>query len=145
MTEAEMRLHRCCFTGHRPEKLNRPEAVVKDDLKLYIRRAIGSGYSTFISGMARGVDLWAAEIVLEYKKANPEIHLIAASPFDGFEKSWSKDWQDMYRRIMNEADLVKFISPSYSRSVFQKRNEWMVDHSSMVIAVYTGEPGGTKG
>ena len=28
-TEAELRLHRCCFTGHRPEKLNCPEEQVK--------------------------------------------------------------------------------------------------------------------
>ena len=28
-TEAELRFHRCCFTGHRPEKLNCPEDRVK--------------------------------------------------------------------------------------------------------------------
>ena len=27
MTEQELRQHRCCFTGHRPEKLDKPEAV----------------------------------------------------------------------------------------------------------------------
>ena len=28
MTEKELRQHRCCFTGHRPEKLNRTENEV---------------------------------------------------------------------------------------------------------------------
>ena len=28
-------------------------------------------------------------------------------------------------------------------SAYQKRNEWMVDHSSLVLAFYNGEPGGT--
>ena len=28
-TEEEKRLHRCCFTGHRPEKLNASEEEVK--------------------------------------------------------------------------------------------------------------------
>ena len=28
-------------------------------------------------------------------------------------------------------------------SSYQKRNEWMVDHSSRVIAFFNGEPGGT--
>ena len=29
MTEQEKRLHRCCFSGHRPEKLNEPEAAAQ--------------------------------------------------------------------------------------------------------------------
>ena len=32
-TEQELRLHRCCFTGHRPQKLNRPEAEIKKSLE----------------------------------------------------------------------------------------------------------------
>ncbi|MDY5774050.1 MAG: hypothetical protein SPK32_11530, partial [Bacteroidaceae bacterium] len=32
----------------------------------------------------------------------------------------------------------------YSRGCFQIRNEWMVDRSARVIAVYNGEAGGTR-
>lgn len=39
---------------------------------------------------------------------------------------------------------MKYICPGYSRSCFQTRNEWMVNHSARVIAVYNGERGGTK-
>ena len=63
-SEAEMRLHRCCFTGHRPEKLRRSGQDIRIELESEIRKAIQDGYITFISGMARGVDIWAAEIVL---------------------------------------------------------------------------------
>ena len=38
-TESELRLHRCCFTGHRPHKLNKPEALVIDALERCIRQA----------------------------------------------------------------------------------------------------------
>ena len=31
-----------------------------------------------------------------------------------------------------------------SAGTYQRRNEWMVDHSSRVIAVFNGEPSGTK-
>ena len=55
-TEAEMRLHRCCFTGHRPEKLQRPEKEVRIELKREIRKAILDGLNVFITGMARGID-----------------------------------------------------------------------------------------
>ena len=45
---------------------------------------------------------------------------------------------------MKEADLDRFICPSYSRACFQIKNEWMVDHSARVIAVFNGGKGGTK-
>ena len=63
--ETEKRLHRCCFTGHRQEKLSLSEAEVKTLLEKAIDMAIQNGFTTFITGMASGVDIWAAEIVLE--------------------------------------------------------------------------------
>ena len=66
MSEEKKHRYRCCFTGHRPEKLNSNEAA------------------------------------------------------------------------------IKVICPSYSMAAFQQRNEWMVDHSSRLIAIYNGSPGGTR-
>ena len=100
MTESELRQHRCCFTGHRPEKLGMPEAKVVEGLKKEIRTAIADGFQTFISGMARGVDLWAAEIVLILRDEGAAIRLICASPYQGFESRWNREWQERYRRVM---------------------------------------------
>ena len=144
MIEQELRQHRCCFTGHRPEKLGVSEAVVVAGLKKEIRTAIADGFQTFISGMARGVDLWAADIVLSLRDEGAAIRLICASPYQGFEVRWSREWQERYRQVMERADLVRFICQEYSRDCFQRRNEWMVDHSAQVIAVYNGQPGGTR-
>ena len=38
---------------------------------------------------------------------------------------------------------MKYVCPEYSRGCFQIRNEWMVDHSAKVIAVFNGEKSGT--
>ena len=78
--------------------------------------------------MAHGVDLWAAEAVLEEKANNPHIKLICAFPFlkERFDAEEAK--------IKNAADEVKFISDSYCRNCFILRDCWMVDHSSRVIA-----------
>ena len=144
MTEQEKRQHRCCFTGHRPEKLSWPQNDVIAWLEAEILKAIDDGFVTFISGMARGVDIWAAEIVLWLRDEGKPIHLICASPFEGFERSWSEDWKRRYAEVMRRADVVKFVCKGYSRDCFQIRNEWMVDRSARVIAVYNGEPGGTR-
>ena len=73
MTEEIKRLRRVCFTGHRPEKLNRSEKSVLDGLETAIRQAIADGSNVFISGMARGVDIWAAEIVLQIRSEGEDI------------------------------------------------------------------------
>lgn len=142
-TEAEKRLRRCCFTGHRPEKLNFTEQEATELLHAAIVDAYRSGYRTFISGMARGVDIWAAEMVLQEREAHPDIHLICALPHPGFETRWKAEWQRRYGEVLDRADLIKTICPAFSMGAYQKRNEWMVDHSSRVIAFYNGQPGGT--
>lgn len=144
LTEDEKRLHRACFTGHRPEKLNQPEGVVVKGLTNAIQEAIADGKNVFISGMARGVDIWAAEIVLRLRSEGEDVKLICASPYEGFERGWSADWQQRYNAVLRNADLVRYICPGYSRACFQIRNEWMVNHSSLVIAVFNGQPSGTK-
>ena len=144
MTEIEKRMHRVCFTGHRPEKLSRDERIIKKDLENQIYRAIADGLHVFITGMARGVDIWVAEIVLKLRDTGYPVKLMCACPYDGFEQGWGKEWQEQYREILAAADLVKYISPSYNRSCFQIRNEWMVDHAARVIAVFNGEKSGTK-
>lgn len=144
MTEHEKRKKRCCFTGHRPQKLTRSEAAVRRDLERAIIKAIEAGYTTFVTGMAYGVDVWAGEIVVRLREDNPELHLIAAVPFEGFESRWSAEWKEKYKALLEKADLVRYICPSYNAGAYQRRNEWMVDHSAYVIAVFNGEKSGTK-
>ncbi len=119
-TEEEKRKHRCCFTGHRPEKLGVPEWKVKAALQREIKAAILEGYTVFISGMARGVDLWAAELVLELRESGAAIRLICAVPYPGVNCG------------------------GYGKDCFQRRNQWMVGYSNRVIAVYNGKRGGTR-
>ena len=144
MTELEKRLHRCCFTGHRPEKLQASESEICAALEIEIRRTINDGYRTFITGMARGVDIWAAELVLKCRKEMGGIHLICELPHPDFEKGWRREWQERYREVLENAGIVKTISSHFSMGNYQKRNEWMVDHSSRLISVYNGESGGTR-
>lgn len=144
MTESALRQHRCCFTGHREQKLRRTERAILEELELEIRRSIAEGYSTYIAGMAYGVDIWAGEIVIRLKNEYPKLHLISAVPFPNFESRWTDEWKRRYRKLLEQADLIKYICSGYSSYSYQRRNEWMVDHSSRAIAVFNGEPSGTK-
>lgn len=144
MKQEELRKHRCCFTGHRPNKLDYSESEIKLLLEKAIDNAISDGYVTFITGMAEGVDIWTAEIVLKKKKENKDVHLICAVPHPGFEKRRSEYETERYEDIIKNADYVTTISDNYYRACYQKRNIWMVNHSSLVIAVFNGTASGTK-
>lgn len=39
---------------------------------------------------------------------------------------------------------IKTVCDAFSYGAYQRRNEWMVNHSDRVIAVYSGEAGGTR-
>ena len=142
--KTEKQLHCCCFTGHRPEKLGISESKVKSLLEKAIDTAIENGFTTFITGMAPGIDIWAAEIVLEKRKHNAALRLICAVPHPGFEKRKTKYEETRYKNIIDNADYTQTICNHYFRACYQRRNKFMVDRSNLVIAVWNGEKSGTK-
>ncbi|MBQ3124258.1 MAG: DUF1273 family protein [Clostridia bacterium] len=144
MNQRELKRHRCCFTGHRPSKMKHSEKEIVPLLEKAIDKAIEKGFVTFITGMAMGVDIWAAEIVLEKRKTNKDIRLICALPHPKFEQRRSFWEQQRFIQIINDADLVREISSCYYSGCYQVRNEWMVDRSNLVIAVFNGQKSGTK-
>lgn len=139
-----MNSKRCCFTGHRPEKLHMSESKVKILLEKAIIQAVEDNFLTFISGMARGVDMWASEIVLALRADNSNIRLICTPPYNGFEKRWDLSEQKLYNDILENSDFVKFVSKHYYKSCFQVRNVFMINHSQRVISAYNGLSGGTR-
>ena len=70
-------------------------------------------YTTFITGMACGTDIWAGRIVVRLKDRFPDIRLIAAIPFPEFSDKWEPEWQDRCQLLLSQADLVKTICPDY--------------------------------
>ena len=73
------------------------------------------------------------------------IPFIAAVPVKGQELRWPMPSQKRYRGILNKAhEIVTVCKGAYKPSVMQKRNEWMVDHSDLVLALWNGSNGGTK-
>ena len=142
----------CCFTGHRPQKLpwgydEEWEDCVKLKLKLAceIEAMRKKGVTTFITGKAIGVDMWAAEIVLDLKSAYPQdtIKLIAAIPYEGQANKWSVEYRERYFDILAQADQEVIFQEHYTKSCMHERNRFMVDNSAYMIAVFNGDKGGT--
>ena len=146
----DIKLRTLCFTGHRSQKLpwkfnekNLRCQIMKFHLKNAIKRAIGDGYTDFISGMALGFDMICAEMVLKLKKKNPNIKLECAIPCKNQEIKWNKQLQERYREILKQADKIWCGSENYNKLCMFERNKYMINNSSKVIALFDGKPGGT--
>lgn len=133
----------CCFTGHRPKNL--PWGYNKDDIRWFklqniimkeIEKLVDEGYTHFISGMAQGIDIWCAKVVLNLKKDHPEITLECAVPCRSQSKKWPDEDKYEYYYILKNADKVTLISDKYTKTCMQDRNKYMVDNSDLVLAVY---------
>lgn len=142
----------CCFTGHRPQSLpwgfNEQDErclKMKEQLKMEIIKAIGNGYTTFISGMALGFDMICAEMVLELKKTFPHIKLIGAIPCKTQDKLWKEKDKQRYRSLLAQLDGIRCIYDDYiGPECMLERNHFMINNSSLVIALFNGRNGGTK-
>ncbi len=141
-----------CFTGHRPEKICEPFSEtapisldIRRQLHQRILQAIDDGYTTFLCGMAQGVDLWAGEIVLSLQESIRYLELIAVLPYSASVKNWPLPWRNRYQQILKFCNETIVICPEYRRDCFHLRNRYMVEHTNRLIGVWReGSPGGTQ-
>ena len=73
--------------------------AMKEIAKIEIQNAIiNYGITHFISGMAIGFDMIAAELVLELKKDYPFITLECAIPCKEQDKLWRQEQKERYKK-----------------------------------------------
>lgn len=141
----------CCFTGHRPNKLKGYNPKDNSELLWSLYEKVGGlienkAVDTFYTGMALGVDQWAARIVLRYKRQGfPNIKLICAIPCKNQHSKWPEDSRKEWQSIVDKADSVVYVSEEeYTPYCMDVRNKYMVDNSTYVIGVWNGTKGGTN-
>ena len=141
----------CCFTGHRPSKL--PWGMDETDarcLRLKARIAVAleagyqSGYRRFIGGMALGWDLYFCEAALALRAQYPGVTVEAALPCPTQTEGWPREQQLRHARLVAACDLETVVSREYTAGCMLRRDRYMVDHASLLIAAFDGSPGGTR-
>lgn len=140
----------CCFTGHRAAKL--PWGFDETDARCVALKAriadaaeavYVSGVRSYICGMANGCDTYFAEAVLALREEHDEITLEAAIPYSGQAESWPAAQRARWERIVAECDYRTVVSKCYTPECMSRRNHYMTDRSSVLIAAYDGKSGGT--
>jgi uncharacterized phage-like protein YoqJ len=139
-----------CFSGHRPMNLpgngrwvdNRTK-IIKSMLYFKIYTSVQEGYINFITGLARGIDLWSAMIVLELQSQHPNLSLICVKPTENHGENFKGEDRYMLDYALYHAAKIVCTSPYYHANCYKIRNQYMVDHSSKLIAVVNNYASGT--
>ena len=140
-----------CFSGYRPEKLPWGEdesdprcAALKKRLYDAAESACAQGYRHFICGMANGCDLYFFDAARYLRLSHPEVTIEAAIPFSGQADRWRPELRARYDYDLRQCDYQTLVQEAYTPDCMMRRNRYMVDHASLLIAVNDGLRGGTR-
>ncbi len=127
-------------TGHRPDKLSgyskHAQGFVTGVCLEFLRTIRPTAV---ISGMALGFDQALAQAAVNLK-----LPLIAAIPFKGQESRWYYKDQQQFQKLLDKAAKVVYVCEGgYAAYKMQARNQWMIDHCDVLLALWNGSAGGT--
>jgi uncharacterized phage-like protein YoqJ len=150
--DPNIKLKTMCATGHRPlqndwDIAHPTRQMIRNHLYPELKKAhLFGGFNDFYTGMSQGFDQDFAMCVIQLRvEMEGGIFLHAAVPFEDQETMWPLSARQVYREILDQCDeIVHVCEPGYAPWKMQKRNEFMVDISDHVMALWNGKQGGTK-
>ena len=139
----------CCVTGHRSKgfPFSREDEGPKyidyiDTLRREIEKLMREDYRYFISGMAEGADMDFAVEVIALRAGKENIKLEAALPYPISKTKRPTAYSEARDDVLLVCDYKTIVSPCYHKGCMQKRNQYMVDKSDLVLAIWNGERSG---
>ncbi len=132
------KIRTCAFSGHR----NLGSDFNRAELNRVIKKLIEGGFNTFLVGMAVGFDTECFKILEKFRKTEP-IKIIACIPCESQDYKFTENQKEEYKRMLLSADEKIYVSKEYTKNCMFKRNMFMVDSSSVLVAYLNSDRGGT--
>lgn len=135
----------CAVTGHRPTRFkfkykedNAGCKRLKKRLRDRFVELYEQGVHRFYVGGTLGVDMWAGEILLRLKE-QPEykdLELCIVLPCKGHDAKWDDRSQKRMAFLQKHSAETVIVGKGLAAEDYRKRNEYMVDHADVLVAVY---------
>ncbi len=124
-----------CFTGHR--QITDFHETTRKLLEL-LENLINQGAEDFYAGGAVGFDTLCALAVLNLRHIHPQIKLHLILPCANHEQinGWNDSQKETFKKILNSADSVEYISDCYTKNCMKLRNARLVELSDCCICYY---------
>lgn len=125
-------------TGHRILEKN----FDRDLLKKELLNLVEIGFNKFYVGMALGFDT-ECFLILEKIREEKDIKIIACIPCVSQSEKFNKKQKELYKKMINNSDEIVIVQENYDEFCMKKRNKYMVDNSSAVLAYLNRSISGT--
>ena len=128
----------CAVTGHRVLYKDFDRSKLKD----IFLKTVEIGFDTYLIGMALGFDTECFNILEEIRKEKP-IKIIACIPCLKQDYRFTLEQKKEYERMLNSADEKFYLGQDYTKDCMIKRNKFMVDNASLLVAYLKRDFGGS--
>ena len=136
---------RVALTGHRPQRLGLPEDlcdIVWDKLETWLMKELvelhkESDELVGYCGMASGCDILFGYILSAVKDVESNIKLSCVLPCKNYNSS-----NKYYQEIKETADEWIELSDKFYKGCDNVRDQYMVDHCDVLIAIWDGNKSG---
>ena len=128
----------CSVSGHREVKKDLDETVLRN---IFTKLIKNGKINTFLIGMAIGFDTICFKILEEIRKTE-KIKIVAVIPCKNQDYNFNVQQKLEYDRMLSSADEKFLVSEEYKKGCMQKRNRYLVDNSSVLVAYVRKEKGG---
>lgn len=96
---------------------------------------IKEGECEFLSGVRRGIEMLAAEIILDKMEVYPNISLTCICPYEEQPTYWTEDHRERYFTIHQLCSKLIMLNKHYEIDCFQKLDNYLLDQCDTVITI----------
>lgn len=135
------------ITGYKPYELNIFNETAKE--VTYLKKFIAHKLTGYIEDGLEwvliqghlGIELWAAECVIDLKSVYPDLKLGVITPFENHTEKWNDTNLLRYQHVIGQADYVNAIyqRPYEGPHQFQAGDQFMLDHTDITVLIYDEE------
>ncbi|TDG00926.1 DUF1273 domain-containing protein [Paenibacillus piri] len=144
-------MHKVLIMGYKASELgifslkHKGIDIIKKAVTKQVIALIDDGLEWVIVSGQWGVELWAAEAVLELKETYGQLRLAVITPFLDQEENWSDEKKSRYQAVLKQADYVNSISKSKYDGPwqFKEKNKFLLRNSDGMILLYDEEQDGS--
>jgi hypothetical protein len=127
------------WTGHRPDLFRDPPAARAMVHSTAHELVQSEGATSFLVGGQRGVDTWAALAAIAL---GVPFTLLLPLPVADFTADWFADDRMLLERSMAHATDVRVVGSGEPALGYSERNRQLATQADLLVAVWTGVPGG---
>jgi uncharacterized phage-like protein YoqJ len=139
------------ITGYKPFELgvfDKNHQGIRYIKKAILKRLVSlveEGLEWVIISGQLGVELWAAEVVIDMQMEYPDLKLAVITPFLNQEEKWNEANKEQYEAIYFHADYTNSITNKKyeSPAQFRLKNRFFIDKSDALLIVYDEEKDGS--